>query len=692
MNISRRRIGSMLLYSILLLTYFLDLALVIVFSRSDNIIMINGDFLPISSFAGVFSSLANIIIIVIVVLFKKRGFITALILLFVQFPGFAVTTLIFRNLNSIQGFFSNLFTIIAVIFIYTRSVKLERYQANEIERLKERQMFSQHLFEQTATSLVNAIDAKDTYSHGHSLRVAEYSERIARAMGKDDEECYRIYYAALLHDVGKIGISDSIINKPGKLTPEEYDEIKTHPSVGNQILSSISEYPYLSIGAHFHHERYDGKGYPKGLKGDDIPEIARIISVADAYDAMSSNRSYRDAIPQQLVREEIIKGAGTQFDPVIASIMQRLIDQDTEYRMKERNAVRELAGNNELHCDKFRSSVSDGIIITGNITKIHLKYESKAPGGTEGRLPVIILFDSLDSRVHEDAKTVKELNYCEYCDIWFDGEIIDYNTRKIKSEIIEHEARKDAVQRQNDSIEFDVEAVKFKDHVLIRIDDGLKTIETTIALEDSSRYVYIGLSGENCLLSDVSIEKSFEPIGEDYIPRIAEGISFISGPEGDLPSIQIDGHRTETTDGVPVTNGMRLTFHSISLPTARLIWHCPYVVLYYSEDKLVHGKDYREYAALRLDGETIDGDTPAKIKVIAYKDDEFQGWDAWKKINMEGIDCEIMFTRNGNKITILTENIGMTVKCTVEIIDGTEDIYVALTGDQCALTNIRISK
>ncbi len=138
-----------------------------------------------------------------------------------------------------------------------------------------------------------------------------------------------MYYAALLHDVGKIGIDESIINKKGRLTEEEYEVIKQHPVMGNQILSSINEYPYLSIGAHYHHERYDGKGYPDKLKGEDIPEIARIISVADAYDAMSSNRSYREAIPQQLVREEIIKGAGTQFDPEIAGIMQHLIDIDT---------------------------------------------------------------------------------------------------------------------------------------------------------------------------------------------------------------------------------------------------------------------------------------------------------------------------------------------------------------------------
>ena len=126
-----------------------------------------------------------------------------------------------------------------------------------------------------------------------------------------------------------------IITKKGKLTPEEYEEIKKHPIYGSQILDSISEFPYLRIGANGHHERYDGKGYPDGIKGEEIPELARIISVADAYDAMTSKRSYRDPIPQEVVREEIVKGTGTQFDPEYAKLMIQLIDMDKDYKMRE---------------------------------------------------------------------------------------------------------------------------------------------------------------------------------------------------------------------------------------------------------------------------------------------------------------------------------------------------------------------
>lgn len=172
----------------------------------------------------------------------------------------------------------------------------------KIEYLTAEQQSMKRLFGQTAEALASAIDAKDKYTHGHSARVASYSKMIARMVGKDEKECDEIYFAALLHDIGKIGISDEIINKKGKLTDEEYEAIKQHAVIGKQILTSIVEFPYLSIGAHHHHERFDGRGYPDKLKGSDIPELARIIAVADAYDAMTSKRSYRDPLPQATVR------------------------------------------------------------------------------------------------------------------------------------------------------------------------------------------------------------------------------------------------------------------------------------------------------------------------------------------------------------------------------------------------------
>lgn len=183
-------------------------------------------------------------------------------------------------------------------------------------------------------ALSSAIDAKETYTDGHSARVAAYARELARRLGKPETKVKTIYNIALLHDIGTIGIPTTIINKPGKLTDEEYNIVKSHSMKGYEILKTISEMPELATGARWHHERYDGKGYPDGKAGEDIPEIARIICVADCYDAMSSDRVYRKALPQHMVREEIERNKGTQFDPAIAEVMLQMIDEDKEYKMR----------------------------------------------------------------------------------------------------------------------------------------------------------------------------------------------------------------------------------------------------------------------------------------------------------------------------------------------------------------------
>ena len=216
---------------------------------------------------------------------------------------------------------------------------LQAHLADEVNKqtklAESRRASLQRIFEQTVFALAQAIDAKDKYTHGHSRRVAEYARQIARVAGEAFEDQRFIYYMGLLHDVGKIGVSDAVINKPGELTPEEYDEIKAHTWIGSDILQSIEEFPQFSQGARSHHEHYDGTGYPDGLKGEEIPAPARIIAVADAYDAMTSKRSYRDAMPQDAVRAEIEKGRGTQFDPHFANIMLSMIDADERFLMRE---------------------------------------------------------------------------------------------------------------------------------------------------------------------------------------------------------------------------------------------------------------------------------------------------------------------------------------------------------------------
>ncbi len=220
---------------------------------------------------------------------------------------------------------------------------LDSQQRLKEERIRSLQVLRDNQAKLTGEIIIalgGAVEAKDRYTNGHSQRVAQYARELAGHMGWDKDKQEKIYYAGLLHDVGKIRISDAIITKNGRLTDEEYAQMKLHPMAGYYILKKISSIHDFAIGARWHHERWDGRGYPNGLSGENIPLIARIIGVADAYDAMTSRRSYRDVLPQEIVRNEIQRGAGSQFDPEIVSIMLSLIDNDSGYRMRQPNIDR----------------------------------------------------------------------------------------------------------------------------------------------------------------------------------------------------------------------------------------------------------------------------------------------------------------------------------------------------------------
>lgn len=283
----------------------------------------------------------------------KKYYISAWgMLAFLMFAIFEIIGFYARNFYIVGAYMSvGLVVLLIITIIQTlademekikTNVELEKFQA-ELEQkveeqtveLKNQQEKTNKLFMQTITALSEAVDAKDSYTSGHSKRVACYAKMIAARMGKSKEEQEIIYWAGLLHDIGKIRVPATIINKSGKLTDEENNIIKIHSVTGYRILEGILDGNSIAIAAKYHHERYDGKGYPNGLIGDKIPEIARILGVADAYDAMASNRSYRSALSQSVIREEIEKCKGTQFDPDIADIMLQMIDEDKNYDMKQ---------------------------------------------------------------------------------------------------------------------------------------------------------------------------------------------------------------------------------------------------------------------------------------------------------------------------------------------------------------------
>ena len=197
--------------------------------------------------------------------------------------------------------------------------------AAQIRSYNERHERDNEFIREFMETFTGFIDAKDPYTQGHSKRVAGYTRLIAKEMGFEGDELDRIYYVALLHDCGKMGVPDHILGKPGKLTPEEFEIIKTHTVRGGEILKSVKSLKGVQEGALYHHERYDGRGYPEGRAGEDIPRIARMICVADAFDAMNTTRVYRQKLTNEKIISEIETNKGKQFDPVFADILLKLI-------------------------------------------------------------------------------------------------------------------------------------------------------------------------------------------------------------------------------------------------------------------------------------------------------------------------------------------------------------------------------
>ncbi|MGN0587322.1 MAG: HD-GYP domain-containing protein, partial [Oscillospiraceae bacterium] len=292
------------------------------------------DLLPVMHF--IFA--VEILCIVISLLLDiKRGFVKEYNLIIYGFIAFAACSVLQMILYVRKDVdFTVTITCVGAVFMLVMAAvdTIRKYVARQQE-IDESRLKTQKLTYQAMETLVHTIEAKDKYTMGHSTRVAEYSRLLAQKAGLSEEEQGSIYYMATLHDIGKIGIADSIINKPGKLTDEEYSIIKNHTEAGFDILQNMNEVKDIEYGARWHHERYDGKGYPDGLAGEDIPLYARIIAVADTYDAMTSNRSYRQIMPQEKVRAEIQRVSGTQLDPVIAGYMIEIIDADKDYKLRQ---------------------------------------------------------------------------------------------------------------------------------------------------------------------------------------------------------------------------------------------------------------------------------------------------------------------------------------------------------------------
>jgi len=223
-----------------------------------------------------------------------------------------------------------------------RTAELSR-KNREVEELFDRLKSS---YQTTLETLATALDTRDTETLGHSLRVASYTVAVARRMGVVEPELTDIYRGALLHDVGKIGIPDAILRKPDKLTPEEWVEMRKHPEIGYRILQGIN---FLEMAREIvlsHQETYDGSGYPRGLRGRDIPLGARVFAVVDTLDAMTSDRPYRKALPYEAARNEILRFSGTQFDPDVVKVFLEIPDE--EWTDIHRRVMRDVLARDQI--------------------------------------------------------------------------------------------------------------------------------------------------------------------------------------------------------------------------------------------------------------------------------------------------------------------------------------------------------
>lgn len=577
----------------------------------------------------------------------------------------------------------NMAMVIAFISMYIFTYldindEVERIHANEIGDLRNEQTSTYRLLDQISNAFVSTLERRDEYSTGKARRIATLAKKIAAEKGLSSMECEDVYYAALLHDVGVVSIPYEMNGKKEGFTKEEMDIIKQEPVVSAEILSTVTEYPQLAQIARHCYENYDGSGYPDGLAGEDIPLFSRIISVARGYDYMITPGRTSNAYPEAIVREELFKNSGILYDPEIADIMVKLMDSITnEGGLDTDNSIEE-----ELRCGKYRDRVTTGIEVTEDVKKISFTCERSDVDEGYFSAPSIIVFDSFDRKIHSEERTIRSLKFLEYAEMWFDGHSTVTGAKNIKIET--------AAKTSEPDDTYEIYVSRFEDHMKIRMESCDNTVNAIIALPDKTKSAYIGITGENCYITGINIEETGDKTVEGDIPRIAEATSYIDRMESDVPNVQVDKWRSDATVGIPVADRLRIDFHSMSLPSASMVWHCPYIVLFHSDDKKVKGEDYREYAMVKTNGESDIENEYSKNRFILKKSDEFPGWAEWQEANRLGMEFKVEVRKKGDKVSIITENMGIYLENITTVPDADEPLYIALTGDQVALTDIRV--
>lgn len=512
---------------------------------------------------------------------------------------------------------------------------VEKAHEIEIQSFKTEQARMKSVFVQAAQAMASVLEKGDAALKGRAERVALTAKEIAKKAGKGEEDCDKVFYAAYCCDAGQ------------------------------EALSCIKTFPYLYETAQFVGKDYD----------ESLPDYSRIITVAKDYEKMINDPT----VPPFYVRDYFIREAGSKYDPLYAKIAVQLLDNETNKGTFEK-AAEEM--KTELLCHNYREEITAGIPVLQNISEISFEC-SPLDADAKYSLPSIILFDSSDERVQKTQKTIEAHKYIEYGEIWFDAHIISTSARNM-------EIRNVTEGGAGASANYKITASRFEDHILLKMQGSAKSFDAIIALPSASKSAFIGITGENVHIKNIKLEHTNQLTEENDIPRIAEKLNYINRIESDIPNVQIVKPLAEFTQGVEVKNGMKIYFHAQSLPDANLVWHCPYIILYDSDDGQVGGENYREYAMIKFDGEENGSNDNAENDFLMKKTESFTNWEEWEALNKAGYECQVEFTKNGSEVTLRTHNKGIYIQNTTKVRNGNKDIFVAFSGDQVALTDIRI--
>ena len=367
------------------------------------------------------------------------------------------------------------------------SIELDGYRKDLQRRLDEKTKEMERITIQAIMTVANTVDAKDDYTKGHSMRVAAYSEILAQRLGWSEEDIQNIYYVAMLHDVGKIGVPDAVLNKPFKLTDLEFRLIKGHTIMGAEILKDFKMFPNVSIGAKYHHERYDGKGYPEGLKGESIPLVARVIGLVDSYDAMTSNRVYRRRLNDNIVMEELERGKGSQWDPELVDIFVSLVKEGALERvwMPEEDMASPIFDSEKIvglsmGAESVPESPTD--YLTGLLSKRKGEQEITAGLRTVGGCLMILDLDHF-KRINEEH-----------------GHLIGDYALRVTSDVLREVCGRDTVCRTGgDEFLYFIEGVRRREDAVDKVKEILEVFakkqEEVELLKETQLSVGISISG-----------------------------------------------------------------------------------------------------------------------------------------------------------------------------------------------------